>query len=62
MKITQGKDVKRDFQLIEAYDMTFEATVTKLMWILGKGVSEYNEIRDEFYKKINNDLMFACKI
>ena len=57
-----GKGVKRDFQLIEAYDMTFEATVTKLMWILGKGVSEYNEIRDEFYKKINNDLMFAGKI
>ena len=26
-----GKKVKQDFDLLEAYDMTLEATITKLM-------------------------------
>ena len=31
-----GKTIKKEFGLLEAYDMTLEATVTKLMWILGQ--------------------------
>ena len=57
-----GKKVKRDFQLIEAYDMTFEATVTKLMWILGQGVTDYAEIRRLFYTEIHHDTLFAGRI
>jgi len=56
-----GKKVKRDFGLIEAYDMTFEATITKLMWILGMGLTDYDRIRSKFYTCINHDTLFAKK-
>ena len=54
-----GKKVKNDFSLIEAYDMTFEATITKLMWILGMGHKDYDSIRKLFYTPINHDTLFA---
>lgn len=54
-----GKRVKQDFNLIEAYDMSFEATITKLMWIMGMGVSDYDTMRRLFYTKINHDILFA---
>ncbi len=57
-----GKRVKQDFRLIEAYDMTFEATITKLMWILGTGTRDYETIRRLFYTRINNDILFAKRI
>ena len=57
-----GKKVKQDFKLMEAYDMTFEATITKLMWILGMGCSDYDSIRDKFYTKINHDILFTKRI
>ncbi len=57
-----GKKVKQDFKLIEAYDMTFEATVTKLMWIMGAGHTDYESIRRRFYKRINHDILFAKRI
>ena len=31
-----GKNIKQEFGLLESYDMTLEATVTKIMWILGQ--------------------------
>ena len=54
-----GKKVKQDFNLLEAYDMTFEATMTKLMWILGQGITDYDNIRRLFYTQINHDTLFA---
>ncbi|MBB5264924.1 L-asparaginase [Catenibacillus scindens] len=51
-----GSRVKRRFDLLEAYDMTPEATVTKLMWLLGT-YSDDNEIKKGFYTRINHDLM-----
>ncbi len=57
-----GKKVKQDFKLIEAYDMTFEATITKLMWIMGEGHRDYEYIRHRFYTRINNDILFAKRI
>lgn len=54
-----GKTIKRDFGLLEAYDMTLEATVTKLMWILGQ-TKEPDQIRELFYKTINRDLLFTA--
>ena len=54
-----GKRVKQDFNLIEAYDMSFEATITKLMWIMGMGNFGYDKMREKFYTVINHDILFA---
>lgn len=51
-----GMRVKERFDLIEAYDMTLEATVTKLMWILGQ-TTDYHRVRELFYKPINHDII-----
>ena len=57
-----GKKVKQDFNLIEAYDMSFEATITKLMWIMGNFKTDYEILRRMFYTKINNDILFAQRM
>ena len=36
-----GKRVKQDFKLLEAYDMTLEAVITKMMWMMGRGKPDY---------------------
>ena len=36
-----GKKVKQDFDLLEAYDMTLEATITKLMWLMAQPAKDY---------------------
>lgn len=54
-----GVKVKRDFNMLEAYDMTLEATITKLMWLMAQDkVESYEKIMELFYTKINNDIMF----
>ncbi len=57
-----GVRVKRELDILEAFDMTIEATITKLMWLLPqiKGKS-FSEIESVFYKKINNDIMYSVK-
>lgn len=55
-----GRQVKQDFHMIEAYDMTLEATMTKLMWIKGSGASNV-KLRELFYKEINRDILFTRK-
>ena len=57
-----GKRVKQDFKLIEAYDMSFEAAITKLMWIMGEYKPDYETLRRLFYTRINNDILFAQRI
>ena len=57
-----GKKVKQDFRLIEAYDMSFEAAITKLMWIMGSFKPDYDTLRQKFYTRINNDILFAQRI
>ncbi|MCI8639316.1 MAG: asparaginase [Coprococcus sp.] len=57
-----GKRVKQDFNLIEAYDMTLEATITKLMWLMGMGDMDYEKIRDLFYTTVNHDILFTKRI
>ncbi len=53
-----GHSIKKEFGLLEAYDMTLEATVTKLMWILGK-TTDPKEIRDSFYHTVNRDILWT---
>ena len=54
-----GKKVKQDFDLLEAYDMTLEATITKLMWLMAQPAKDYEEIKTRFYRMINHDILFA---
>lgn len=53
-----GRMMKNSFDLMEAYDMTLEATVTKMMWALAVS----NDIicfRELFYNTINHDILLA---
>lgn len=52
-----GQQVKQDFHLMEAYDMTLEATITKLMYLMGTYGRDYVSICDGFYKTINYDIL-----
>ncbi len=55
-----GRQVKQDFHMIEAYDMTLEATLTKLMWLKGMNYTS-KRLRDAFYTEINRDILFRKK-
>ncbi|MCI8286159.1 MAG: asparaginase [Lachnospiraceae bacterium] len=51
-----GKVIKEAFGLMEAYDMTLEATVTKAMWALGQ-TRETEAFRRLFYRTVNHDIL-----
>ena len=52
-----GYQVKEKYpQLMEGYNMTLEAAVTKLMWILGQ-TRDPNEIQTLFYRAVQWDLL-----
>ena len=57
-----GKRVRLDFKILEAYDMTLEATITKLMWLMGKGIQSFEEMKFEFYRRINHDILFTKRL
>ena len=54
-----GQKVKKDFQLLEAYDMTLEAVVTKLMVLLKLYGDFYEYLQRAFYKEVNHDILCA---
>ena len=51
-----GYNVKKRFGLIEAYDMTIEAVVTKLMWVLAQ-TRDPDEIKRLFYAPVARDIL-----
>ena len=53
-----GKAIKERFPIIEAFDMTLEATVTKVMWLLEQNLSG-EEFKKEFYRTINHDVLLV---
>lgn len=52
-----GQKAKNAFGLIESYDMTLEATVAKLMWILGQ-TSDPDRVEELFYQTIGHDILW----
>ena len=52
-----GERLKKNYRLLETYDMTLESAVTKLMWALGR-TDDHEEIRRLFCTSINYDLLF----
>lgn len=52
-----GHILKQNPNVLEAYDMTTEAVVTKLMWVLSL-TKNINKIKELFYKTISNDILF----
>ena len=52
-----GHYLKENEYVLEAYDMTIESVVTKLMWILAY-TRDIKEIRKLFYTTISNDILF----
>lgn len=51
-----GVRIKEKYEVLEAYDMTMEACLTKLMWILGNTENK-NNVKEMFYKSINYDII-----
>ena len=49
--------MKERYRLLETYDMTLEATVTKLMWAMGQS-QDPQEIRRLFCATVNYDMLF----
>ena len=52
-----GRNIKYELGLLESYDMTLEATVTKLMWILGQ-TKDRGKVKELFYQTINLDILW----
>ena len=52
-----GSRLKTELGVLEAYDMTTEAVVAKLMWILGQ-TNDPKQIRALFYSPVADDLLY----
>ncbi len=46
------------YPILQAYDMTIEASITKLMWILAQ-TREFDEVKKLFYKNIGEDVLYT---
>jgi L-asparaginase len=53
-----GSHIKRSLRLLEAFDMTTEAVVAKLMWILGQ-TRDFAEAERLFYTPVAHDILLG---
>lgn len=51
-----GQGLKERFDILECFAMTYEAIITKLMWVLGQ-TNDEAEIKKMFYEVVNYDLI-----
>ena len=51
-----GNTIKRNLPILEAYDMTTEAAVAKLMWILGR-TTDRKMVEEMFYTPVACDIL-----
>ena len=54
-----GNRLKTGLDVLEAYDMTTEAAVTKLMWILGQ-TKDRQEVERLFYRPVSHDILIKA--
>lgn len=52
-----GQRISRQIPILEARDMTTEAVLTKIMWIMKQDLS-FEEIKRLFYSEINHDTIY----
>ena len=55
-----GGHLKSTLRLLEAYDMTTEAAVAKLMWILGR-TRDFGEVERLFYTPVARDILYSAE-
>lgn len=53
-----GRKLKDTFSILEAKDMTLEALLTKLMWILADEGQSWEEICSRFYRPVAADTLY----
>ena len=54
-----GSHLKSDLRVLEAYDMTTESVVAKLMWVLGQ-TDDPDRIRRMFYTPVAEDFLYPA--
>ncbi|BBF43796.1 L-asparaginase I, cytoplasmic [Lachnospiraceae bacterium KM106-2] len=52
-----GLQYKEKYGLLESYDMTLEATVTKLMWALAEAGNDQKKLEELYYNPVNYDVI-----
>ncbi len=53
-----GKRVKNRFRFLEAHDMTIEAVITKVMWLLAQNCESFDQLQQRFYRQMNFDTFY----
>ena len=53
-----GKSLKEKYGFIESYDMTLEAVVAKLMWILAITKAP-SKVKKMFYRNVADDILYT---
>ena len=52
-----GRRIAGSFEILEGRDMTLEAIVAKLMWILADRDQKWDDIQRRFYEQIAKDIL-----
>ena len=53
-----GRKAMAAYDVMQAWDMTIEAVVTKLMWLLAQDLS-YEALRQAFYTPVAQDILYT---
>ena len=57
-EVAASPSLVEQFPVLESYDMTLEATVTKMMWAMAQ-TNDADEFKKLFYQTINHDILFV---